>query len=107
MNNSTFVKDKKRVRAVEAAASAFAAVRSEQGYVPCSRNELLIDLIRDLLHLARRDGIPPVPLALRALEHFVADEEANEGYDIGPEVTAALTLQIEYDDYNETRTFGE
>src|SRR5215217_8073155 len=107
MNKSTFVKDKKRVRAVEAATSAFAAARFEQGYVPCSRKELLIDLVRDLLHLARRDGIPPVPLALRALEHFAADEEAEEGGDIGPDVTAALTLAIEHDGYNETRTFGE
>src|SRR5436853_6963931 len=107
MNNSPFVKDKKRVRVVEAAASAFAAAHFEQGYVPCSRQDLLIDLIRDLLHLARRDGIRPVPLALRAIEHFVADEEAEEGDGLGPDVTAALTLQIEHDGYNETRTFGE
>ena len=107
MNNSTFVNDEERVRAVEAAASAFAAARFEEVCAPCSRRDLLIDLVRDLLHLARRDGIPPVPLALRALEHFVADEEAEEGHDIGPDVTAALTLEIEHDGYNETRTFGE
>jgi hypothetical protein len=107
MNNSAFVKDKKRVRAVEAAASAFVAARFEESFAPCSRKDLLIDLVRDLLHLARRDGIPPVPLALRALEHFVADEEAEEGDGLGPDVTAALTLAIEHDGYNETRTFGE
>src|SRR4051794_3552086 len=107
MNNTTFVNDEERVRAVEAAASAFAAARYEEDYVPCSRKDRLIDLVRDLLHLARRDGIPPVPLALRAMEHLVADEEADEGYDIGPDVTAALTLAIEHDGYTETRTFGE
>src|SRR5438105_2499479 len=107
MNNSTFVNDEERARAVEAAASAFAAARFDASCVPCSRKDLLIDLVRDLLHVARRDGIPPVPLALRAMEHFVADEEADEGYDIGPDVTAALTLAIEHKGYTETRTFGE
>src|SRR3954451_7533611 len=107
MDNSTFVNDEERVRAVEVAASAFAAARFDASCVPCSRKDLLIDLVRDLLHLARRDGIPPVPLALRAIEQFVADEEADEGYNIGPDVTAALTLRIEYDDYNEPHTFGE
>ena len=107
MNNSTFVNDEERVRAVEVAASAFVAARFDASCVPCSRKDLLIDLVRDLLHLARRDGIPPMPLALRAMEHFVADEEADEGYDIGPDVTAALTLGIEHKGYTETRTFGE
>ena len=65
-----------------------------------SREELIGDLVANLLHLARREKINPLRLVERAVGHFVAEEEALEVGDLGPEVDVALAIIIDDQDYH-------
>src|SRR3954469_2725186 len=65
-----------------------------------SREELIGDLVANLLHLARREKINPLRLVERAVGHFVAEEEALGGGDLGPEVDVALAIIIDDQDYH-------
>jgi|tagenome__1003787_1003787.scaffolds.fasta_scaffold20931630_2 hypothetical protein len=64
-----------------------------------SRQELIGDLVANLLHLARRDKIDPLPLVERAVMNLIAEEEALGHEDIGPEVDVAVMIIVDGEDY--------